>query len=289
MSSLALQEKDQDLKFEYYNEKQDKRIIPNKKSRPKINLRRIFALIIVFLAIILIFQIAFHLLIAPRLSLKNIEIVVENGFSLTNSDILRIAGLENMEYYFSLNIESVKNRLESNPLIKSAAVERVFPDTLKINVLKRKPVALSIVEKDGVSVPVYFDEEGVVFFVGSTSRGYNVPFVSGLVFTDLKPGIRLQRELVSFLKDLKTLKDSSPVLFEQISEVKFVKKSDVDYEVLLYLVNYKVRVRIGSSINEKLLTYIILALDVVSSQSIIGELEEVDFRTGDIVYRIKEE
>jgi cell division protein FtsQ len=37
------------------------------------------------------------------------------------------------------------------------------------------------------------------------------------------------------------------------------------------------------------LTYILMILDVVKEQEIAGTLEEIDFRTGVVVYRIREE
>lgn len=59
--------------------------------------------------------------------------------------------------------------------------------------------------------------------------------------------------------------------------------------MLLFPAHRKVRVRIGTSIDEQLLTYIMMVLDVVSQQNMVDKLDEIDFRTGEVVYKIREE
>ncbi|MFP4617903.1 MAG: cell division protein FtsQ, partial [Spirochaetaceae bacterium] len=93
--------------------------------------------------------------------------------------------------------------------------------------------------------------------------------------------------LHSFLEDLEELKGDSPSLYRLISEVKFVKNNSTEYDVILYPSHYRVRVRIGPSIDKKLLTYVMLVLDVLSGRGMEDEVVEVDFRTDNVVYRVE--
>ena len=73
-----------------------------------------------------------------------------------------------------------------------------------------------------------------------------------------------------------------------ISELRIVKKTDREFEVLLYPANHRVPVRIGPEINEKLCTYIMMVLDVMERENLLGSMDEIDFRTGEIVYSTRE-
>ena len=74
-----------------------------------------------------------------------------------------------------------------------------------------------------------------------------------------------------------------------ISECRIIRKDNDDFEVLMYPQNYSIPVRVGSRIDKDLFTYILLVLDVARSQGMSDYLEELDFRTDEVVYRIRGE
>ncbi len=265
---------------EYIPEKSDKKVSTEKRN------------LLLYLFCALVFLVAaemiFHLFIAPEMLIKKVQVYCSRSFQISNTDIMKIAGIGEKEYFFSVNTRAAEQRLLENPLIKSVEVEKLFPGTLKIYITERSPLALSLVQVGEKTVPVMFDNEGVVFEIGKSVSDYTMPVVSGLKFRNLKLGVKLPSELCEYLNDLKTLRDTSPMLFNQISELKFVKKSSADYEVLLYPLRGNTRIRTGSDINEDLLKQIFIVLDIMEKKGIDSDMDELDFRSGQIVYKVKE-
>ena len=240
---------------------------------------------LVFLAAV---EIVFHLFIAPEMLITKVQVYCSKDFQLSNADIVRISGIKEKEYFFSINTEAAERRLAENPLVKDAKIEKLFPGTLKIYITERSPLALSLVQMGNKSVPVMIDNEGVVFEIGKSVTDYTMPVISGLKFRNLKLGVKLPSELCEYFSELKTLKDTSPLLFNQISELKFVKRKSSDYEVLLYPLHGNIRIRTGADINEGLLKQIFVVLDIIEKKGIKSDMEELDFRSGQVVYRVKE-
>jgi cell division protein FtsQ len=66
---------------------------------------------------------------------------------LTRDDVLRIAGIGQGTNVLYLNGGSVENRLEQQPWIDEAGVDRDLPGTILIRIRERRPVA--VVDRDG--------------------------------------------------------------------------------------------------------------------------------------------
>jgi len=245
---------------------------------------RIFFYIIIFLSILLAGELCFHIFIAPNLVIKKIHIFADLSISLTNDEILSLAGVEKNDYYFNLEPEEIRRKLEAFPLIKEASVERVFPDTLKITITGREALGLTLVSTGETTVPIVFDDEGIVFQIGSSVKDYKLPVISGIKVPSIQLGMKLPGELKGMLGDLMKLKRESPKIFGLISEMKFEKKRDGRYEAVLYPENFKTKVRLGEHIDENLLTYMFIVLDAFERQDSISA-NEIDFRTGEVILR----
>ncbi len=250
--------------------------------------RNIFIYLLVFIILLVSVEIVFQLLIAPELLITKIQVYCSKDFQLSNSDIIKLAEIREKEYFFSINTPVIERKLLKNPLIKDIRVEKLFPGTLKIYITERSPLAMTLVSMGNRSVPVMIDNEGVVFEIGKSVSDFTMPVISGIRFVDLKLGVRLPSELCEYFSDLKQLQDTSPLLFNQISELKFVKKQDSEYEVLIYPLNGKIRVRTGTEISEGLLKQIFVVLDVIEKKGIKSEMDELDFRSGQVVYKVRE-
>ena len=250
--------------------------------------RNLFIYLLAAVVLLAAVEMVFHLFIAPELLITRVQVYCSKDFQLSNSDIIKISGIREKEYFFSVNTEAAERRLAENPLVKSASIEKYFPGTLKIFITERTPLALSLVQMGNKSVPVMIDNEGVVFEIGKSVSDYTMPVISGLKFRNLKLGVKLPSALCEYFSDLKTLKDTSPLLFNQISELKFVKRNSSDYEVLLYPLKGNIRIRTGGDINEGLLKQIFVVLDIIEKKGIKSDMEELDFRSGQVVYTVKE-
>ncbi len=259
------------------------------RTERRLKLNRFFRITIFVLIGILTVQIAFNFFIEPRLMINTIHIEVEEGMPLSNDTILKYAGLDGILLYFNVDVNDARAMLLRVPVVKDASVEKIFPNTLKIGLKRRRPLGIAFQETESGTIPLVFDEEGVIFDVGSNNFLEDLPVISGIKFPDLRPGIRLPETVLPFINDLYRLKEDSRVLFGLISELKFVKKNTKDYEVLMYPREYRTKVRIGSWINVSLMKNILLVLDVVQREQMASRLHELDFRSSKIVYRIREE
>ena len=262
-----------------------KRINPE----PKNGMRRFFYVLIGLLAFTLVIELIFHLVLSPRMRLSKVEIFTDAGITLTDAAILKLADIGGDEYFFAIDVAEVSARIEGYAPVKSAIVEKVFPNALRITLKQRSPLAICLSRVDGRTVPIALDEEGVIFQIGATVKNLDLPVLSGFTFNHVELGQRVNRRLLGFLKDLSVLEKTSPMLLSLISELKFVTKNRSTFEVLLYPRDYRTTVRIGPKISAETVKDILLVLDVFEKQEIKRDIAEIDFRTDPPVVRFKEE
>ena len=72
--------------------------------------------------------------------------------------ITRVLGIERGTPLLSVDIDAARSRLEALSWIRVASIERSFPDTIRVNIGERRPLALWQRQKELVLV----DDEGVV-------------------------------------------------------------------------------------------------------------------------------
>jgi cell division protein FtsQ len=261
-------------------------VVPPKPKQHS-GLRRLFRWIVLGLSLVLIGELCFHFLIAPRLVVEEVLIVADRPLPLTDEDILRLAGVAQKDYYFSLDTEKMEQNLASYPLIKKAEAERIFPNKVKIVLVGREPLGMTLAKPGDKTVPLVFDEEGVVFQIGNSVAEYDLPVLSGISIPSVTLGMELPAELQPLLKDLYTLRSSAPQLFRIISELKVERKKDSRVEILFYPRQYDTKIRIGDRIDETMVKYILVVLDVLARER-GAEIQELDFRTGEVVIRMNE-
>lgn len=249
-------------------------------------LNKLMRLIIVLLFLFLAADLLFHYLIAPKLRIKNI--IVKSDIPLSRQEVLTIAGIDGKEDYFSLKGDVIKNNLEAYPLVREARVEKVFPDTLRLDIKGRRALFISLADTGKGSFPVAIDEEGVIFQSGSSIKEWDLPLISGLKFNELELGATLPRMLDSLFAEVTQMRTAYPDLFRLISEIQIVPLSPASFELLLYPLSFTVRVRLAGSIDGTVLKNALLVLDLLKREGISEKVKEIDFRTGEVVYRIKE-
>jgi cell division protein FtsQ len=260
----------------------------NGKSRGKKRLERVFFFIIAFLVLILAVELIFHFIISPKLVINKITIEVAGALELSNKEILALAGIGEEEFFFRLDEKIIEERLTQFPLIKTASVEKNFPDTVRIIITGRTPLAMSLVNTEEGMVPVVFDQEGVVFQIGKSVENFDNLVISGIRFHDIKLGMQLPEEIGGLLKDLTALKKDSPFLYEMLSEIRIINRGGGIYEALLFTERHSIPVRIGMSVDERQLKYMFMILDILREDAFAEKIEELDLRSGEIVYRTKE-
>jgi cell division septal protein FtsQ len=258
-----------------------------KSGRTETTLNRLLWLAVAALAVFLCGELAFHLWLSPRLRVRNISI--QSDLSLSQEEILAAAGLGGAPSYFSVREQELAQRLSALPAVRGVEVHKRFPDTLQLTLTARRAVALLLHDAEGASMPLAVDEEGVVFQMGLSVADWDLPVISGVKFASAQVGMRLPENLLSLLEDLQGLRAGQPELFRLISELRLVSRSGSLREVIVYPVPYPVPVRVGPRLQPSALRTAVVILDLLAKQGLAGRLEELDLRTGEVVYTVKED
>ena len=242
--------------------------------------------LLIIAGIILAAELVWLFGVSPCIPLSTLEIT---GFpGLDGADALRIAGVGEGASYVSVNAAEAEKLLAAHPAVESARVIKRFPDRLSIFLEPRRALALSLTESRGEPLPVYYDKHGVVFRIGDGAgeAPENLPVVSGLAFENPVLGMRLPAIFGPFLAELSRIAEESPELLAAVSEIGINRKAFNGFDLTLYPVHYPIRVRLGENFNEETLRYVLLMLDVLASGDSFPE--EIDFRSGMGVYKVKE-
>ncbi|MDR0722238.1 MAG: FtsQ-type POTRA domain-containing protein [Treponema sp.] len=227
------------------------------------------------------------LVVNPCLPLSRIE--VTGMPELDVAMVLKQAGITRRSSYISVNSRRAEAYLKALSTVASAKVIKGFPNSVRIVLEGRKAVALSFVMVNGKVYPVFFDHRGVVFKIGyeaqETAASLSIPIITGLLTEQPFVGMQLPLMPRALLSNLARIQEAAPELLAAISEITLTRKAFDSYDVILYPVHNPVRIRLGSDLNESMLRYVLLVVDVCVSKG--AKIEEIDFRTGTASYTIK--
>jgi cell division septal protein FtsQ len=236
--------------------------------------------VVISLMTILSAQIIWLLVLSPRMTIKKISL--ESDLGVTDGQLLEMLKI-NGESWTSLEESEVQKRLESYPVVRKARVVKVFPDTLKLYIYRRKPLAAALTGSGASLVPAVFDEEGYAVQVGRGSGTLNLPVLSGLEFAEPALGARLPASLQTLLQDLSLLRTEEPRLFALISEIVILPRGPDGYDLRLYMNHIPIPIIVDRRISVDTIRRAILVLDVLASSG--GEVNEADMRGGNVVFR----
>jgi cell division protein FtsQ len=134
-------------------------------------------------------------MIANGVGFRIETVAVTGQHELTDQEIFAAAGVTNTSSLLFLDAQAAREGLEKLPLIKSAQVRKLFPDTLSVAIEERKPFALW--QRDGV-VSVIADD-GTVIDNSVDQRFADLPLVVG------DGADKHAREIVSIVRDTPSL------------------------------------------------------------------------------------
>ena len=138
------------------------------------------------------------------------------------TQLQKMAGVRTGENLFRVDLLRVKRDLELTPLIESAAVERVLPDTLRLRIVERRPIAQVVgfrQQPDGQLVrQVYWlDARGVVIppidprLTVQNNQPKWLPLIVGIPTAKLLPGRTVGSPAVRSALQLVSRYDLSPM------------------------------------------------------------------------------
>ena len=229
----------------------------------------------------LLTQVLFSGLIAPQLLIK--RIVVYGDLPLSTVELKRIAGLDGTDHVFDVDTQAIAARIAAHPMVQTASVRTRIPGTLEVNVVRRRPLAMSLATLDGRSVAVVFDASGVVIEVDPRTTP-ELPIVSGLRFVRPRPGVTLPEDLLPTVSALASIRDRDSSLYGLISEVVVTTTDAGALDLSFYPSIYPVAVRLGPRMDVEAIRHAFVALDVLGADGISHLPSEIDFRAGEAVY-----
>jgi cell division protein FtsQ len=268
--------------FTYENYGQSEEFRPKTASTRKIEkgLKRI----LVAAAVIIAAECLWLFGVSPCIPFSTLEV---NGFpGFDGQAVLGFAGITDKSSFISTTVMKAENTLAGHYLVESARVVKRFPDRLSVFLEPRKAVASSLVLIQGRLMPILFDRNGVVFGIGESSDWESLPVLSGLVIEQPSLGMKLPAALAPLLEEIGRIQDETPYLLDLVSEIRVNRKPFDGFDLVLYPVHYPVRVRLGNSLSEETLRYVMLMLDVFKRRKIWPQ--EIDFRSGMSSYTVKE-
>ena len=115
---------------------------------------------------------------SDRLKVGRVE--VRGSRFLSEGEVRELLGPAVGENILGLDIAALKARLRSSPWVADATVGRTLPDTLKVEITERVPLALAEVER------LYLMDKngGLIDLYGPRTASFDLPIVRGLMGVD---------------------------------------------------------------------------------------------------------
>jgi cell division protein FtsQ len=88
------------------------------------------------------------------------QVLAEGRVETTQGDILKALGIRGGEPILAVDPDAARARVEALPWVRSAAVERRLPDTIRVRIVERRPMAwwqkdgkLVLIDRAGEPIP----------------------------------------------------------------------------------------------------------------------------------------
>jgi len=166
------------------------------------------------------------------------EIEVTGCRTINPEELRKFADITYEMNMLSLEPKHIQNSLLKHPWVKSARVQRVWPDGLAVSVKEHHPQAL-LIQKDGKEFS-YVSSSGVVFAKLTKGQELDFPVITGLdYFTDKEEQKKMLASANLFLRLAERNNPNLPA--QNISEIHFAKNG----ELTLYLVEHPFPIYFG--------------------------------------------
>jgi cell division septal protein FtsQ len=149
---------------------------------------------------------------------------------LTQEELVTATGFEMGKNIFQLPMDQALQKLEAMPEVRTATLERILPDTIKVNLERRIPVFLLAETGDtGESFvsgkSLLCDKEGFLMQPARLVPEFlNLPVLRGIDPGDSKPGSRLENERLAYAVQLKDALEDIPEMSFKIRSIDVSKE-----------------------------------------------------------------
>jgi cell division septal protein FtsQ len=148
---------------------------------------------------------------SERLKVGRVE--VRGSRFLSDGEVRELLGPAVGENILGLDIEALKSRLRASPWVADASVARTLPDTLKVEIHERIPLALAEVDR------LYLmDEDGdLIDIYGPRTASFDLPIVRGLLGVEESARRDRAQRAGALLRDLGELASEVSEVFVEAS------------------------------------------------------------------------
>ena len=165
------------------------------------------------------------------------QVTVQGNSRLKENQVVALSDIQIGINTFNLDLGLIGRKIEENPWVESAHVQRIFPRQLLINIEERQPVAII-----NLGYLYYLDSRGEIFKVLGAADNLDYPIVTGFDYTKAQehnPEYAHQlRQIVGLLADLSQRKLFS---LDQVSEIHFATRGGLS----LFTLKGGVKVKLG--------------------------------------------
>jgi cell division protein FtsQ len=164
---------------------------------------------------------------SDRLRVGHLE--VRGSHFLSEGEVRELIGAAVGESILALDIEALKARLRASPWVADATVTRALPDTVRVEIRERVPLALAELDR------LYLMDEdgGLIDVYGPRTGAFDLPIVRGLVGVEEESRRDRARRAGALLADLAELaSEVSEVYVEPSGDLRVVLRGPG--EVLLF-------------------------------------------------------
>lgn len=197
----------------------------------------------------------------------------ENGILYVTK---HIKGLANVNFLFGMRAKSIEEEITfALPELKNVKVQFSFPDTLKVEFVKRFPAYLVDISGSYICA----DPEGFILSVHTDRSERDLPVVRGITLQDYKVGQSVASENKNQIQALKAIFneiykcDAEDDGFKLSSHIEIVDVSE--YNKIWLFVNSNLSVNLGDLDN---ITYKIPALkEILQTEGMLDGKGQIDF------------
>ena len=172
---------------------------------------------------------------SPLLTLR--EVVIEGCRKISEREILSMTQLDRRPNILSVELDALRNKVETNPWIARAEIRRIFPDSISIKVTERRPAAIILLDR-----LYYIDVQGAIFARVAEDQDIDYPILTGLHREDFKANPDQSRALLSKALTLVTVMEDGEVLSKKdISEIHM----DKAFGISIYTKEGAIEIKLG--------------------------------------------
>ncbi len=210
----------------------------------------------------------------PYFKIKNIEI--EGNKVITKKDVLKILKISSDDSIFFFNSKSAEKKFIKTGIVKSVKIFTIYPNTLKILLRERYPIAVAKVIRNSKAKYYLIDSEAGII-KQCTSKYSGLPVIV-MDYSRVKDLQRFKKNVKNTLYSLSVLYFNNKEYFKRIKVIKIEPDNDkliirLDKMDIRFLVKDFLKVRDFLEINY------LLNIDRITTRN----FSKIDLRFDDII------